>query len=680
MGGNFSLRCRSGAHIAFVAVVLGLNAFYAPPVFAKKCSHLVKVLANKEVSPEFVAKKLGLMLSKNLQLPKISVLAAELNMTVPALNKVVGEYESLWGFLADFNPEALEKVRKKVFSAYYDICKRRGRTVVLAELAGEIGIPPRVAEDLFGEDFRPIASFTALREESKAIYSKGFDQIQDVFVFNSERSARLLAALENRSRFVVTTAVSGAPVNQAFLESILNYAQKMDADVIVYAANMITNGLDPRLLDHPRIHILTNTIELSPHLALSRIKLIAKQINPLVGLDRIGPRGQSQIVGSPKMHVRTVSTIKNAENPHRLFTSGAITEPVYAGSKYISGRTDEIATHDHMMGALVLEKAIEGDFNIRHIEYIAAKEGFVDLDKFYSASKVTEARAEALVFGDIHVGVTDPEIVKMIQAQIKKFKPKKVILHDLMDALSVNHHDLKNLMTLSERAQKGQLELGKELAQLNEFLNIILKADPDVEIEVVPSNHDFWLVKWLESGQFMREPHNTKIGIELAKAMSDGGNPLEFAIRSGDLLDSKRIHFLEVGDQFKVGSEAREVDLGLHGHQGSNGGKGSLADFRKATDRAVYGHTHTYQRLNGVVNVGTFTQLVLSYNKGGFSNWVQSMAVVGTNSEIQVLEFRNGDFYGDKKINRPDFPEGFPKLIPNAQSDGTGQIDQYSNR
>src|SRR5690606_31953553 len=138
---------------------------------------------------------------------------------------------------------------------------------------------------------------------------RAFSNVLDRDIFTPERDAALLRAIETHERIIVTTAVAGAPVERRFLDALLNYAHRMDATIVVIPANMQTFGLDPLLLETPEVHILTHTTKLTPELRIDNIKLVAKHIWPLQGLDRLGPRRESFIVGSPKMHAETMGVL-----------------------------------------------------------------------------------------------------------------------------------------------------------------------------------------------------------------------------------------------------------------------------------------------------------------------------------------------------------------------------------
>jgi len=415
------------------------------------------------------------------------------------------------------------------------------------------------------------------------------------------------------------------------------------------------------------------------------------------------------------MHSKSVE-VAHGEGLHRIYTTGAITKADYAGKRFISARTDKIAEKDHRIGAVVLEKVEgpsgligelgRGDFNVRHIEYIPEKEGFADLDEFFSAKgKVTSDKTLALVLGDLHADVLDQSLFKTLGEQIKELHPEFVVIHDLLDAMSISHHEREQLLTLAGRADRGELNLEREFDRAAAALNAILAADPSVKIVVVDANHNEFTERWLEAGRFSEQAENTRVGLELsyvrAATETEGVRtigPLEYALlwpgirlpwdRDSDIRpprvdEPSRVVFLRPGQSFKIGPDNRLVELGFHGDVGKNGARASLKSMERAFGRAVYGHTHSTDRRNDVVNVGTFTKLLLKYNARGTSTWSQSMVRVGANGELQILDFVNGQWY-DKSNDRPkdekaSLGEDYPQVLPNNEYHGEeGQVDQWS--
>ncbi len=727
---------------------MGMN-FLSTPVEAaakkmakSKCAVKVATLTPKATSQavnssqsvdpkvlERIGKKAAQYFRERLRWPE----AEELALLAVVSEEELEDYRDILSSpekVADlYGKSHIDTTRSAFIRTYSRLLRSLTRTPSLEEVIREMALERQVEVSslegalLFGEG-KLFSSLDHLKEMTRVKYPKSFRGAIDTSVFNEERLQRTIAALETRQRFIVTTAVAGSPVNRDYLESLLRYAEMNDADIIVIPANFMTDGLDPVLLNHPRIHVLTHTIELSPWLAISKIKLMAKQIEPLTGLDRLARHNQTLIVGSPKLHSRTIPSEENMFTPKRLFTTGGITDPDYNGEKYIQGRTDEIALHDHRLGALILERTFGGNniiklgragtFHMRHIEFIPEKKGFMDLNSFYTPTAVITKRLEALVLGDIHVGDTDQKLLNSLRDLIKKVRPKRVVIHDLFNGHSVSHHDRTKFVSLAQKAQQGELNLAHELSQVAAFINALLSVDPDLSIVIVPSNHDFWLHRYLQEGRFMTDPNNAKLAIELARVFLNGQDPLEYALKSGyqpytnrdartqhtnrdgligsgGIDEPQRVVFLKPGIGYRVGElEDRKVLLGHHGHVGANGGKASLKTLQKGADRAVFGHTHTDGRLNGTVNIGTFTKLKLAYNSEGISSWVQSAALVGPYGEIQSIQFKDGEWFSGAEMEnettktKPFFMPDYPKVIPNkstsfetGQLGHTGQIDQW---
>jgi hypothetical protein len=600
--------------------------------------------------------------------------------------------ELLFEYLKQYQAAKLGVARTKLMREFAKVSKTMGRTPAMQELGDWLGLTDAQLKRLFGPRML-FADWDSLRKAAEELSPSSFKYVIDISKFDQAYLNATLAEIKARKRVILTSAVAGAPVNRAFLASLLNYAKKKDAVVLIYPQNMQTTGLDPVLTNTPGVFVITHHISLSPWMRINRIKLIAKMRDPLMGLERLGLRGQTQIVGAPQARVKTVATIDNILYPHKLVSTGAITDPNYKGEKYIQGRTDELADEDHFMGALVLERSggvdsltglsMSGNYHMRHIEFIPEKSGFSDLGSFYSTDSVTPIRPEVLVLGDIHVGCTDQKLLATLRDQIFKLRPKYVVLHDVLDGHSVSAHDAKKLITLAQKARTGQLNLRTELKQVVAFINSLLDIDSQLKVIVVPSNHDFWLTRWLQEGRFMQDNENREVGVRLAAAMVDNQDPLEHALKAYGVSNDRRMIFLKVGEQYKTDT-ANRVELGLHGHAGANGGRASLKTVRAATERAVYGHSHTYGRINGTVNVGTLTYRVLPYSKEGVSSWVQSLALVDEFGSIQVLEFQDGQWYGPDNGNVAEpsgdgyFMQGYPYIEANTVTESSmGQVDQY---
>lgn len=583
----------------------------------------------------------------------------------------------------------LDVWRNRMINVYTELSKASGRSASEDEVAQALGLTSETMKNAFG-DGGLFKDFSDMKDAAVKKKPKAFAKVIDLSIFSEARLQKLNEAILKRQRLIVTTAVADTPVNKDFFNSLLVAARDMDAEILVFAANMQTTGLDPILLETPGVHIVTNTMLLSPTLALNNIKIMAKHINPLVGIERMGPREQSQIVGSPKLHLRTIPTIDNDFNPRMDTTTAAVTEPIYNGKLYVQERTNAIAAEDHVLGALLVEKSLgtidtpfPGDANVtgfyhfRHITYSKTARGFTDISKFYSADGVKPAEILALSLPDIHVGEIDPQFIQSLKTVIKRLKPRRLALHDLFNGHSVSHHERGRIISSAIRYKNGTMNLEDELRSAAIFLNSLLSLDPKLEVRIVQSNHDMWLNRWLEEGQFMKEPHNAQLGLELAYVMSQGKSPLEHALIKFGLEYPKRVVFLEEGSWKEAGFE-----LGQHGHVGANGARGSLNTMVRATDKSVFGHSHVTQRRKNVINIGTATVLRQGYNRLGPSSWTQSFTATSSTGETQLFVLRNGEWWAQTPVEpgAEFFPRGYPVAVPNNLPGVGMQVDQYGSR
>lgn len=657
---------------------------------------------------EAIGKAAAKSLKEDLVLPT-------LNPELLAFMPRTAQKLSVMDLILKHNPKSLDVIRNALVSAYVKAAKIYGATPKIDLIAKQLRISPEEATALIANPALFKEGLTSLKEMAMDLKPNAFANVLDLDRFTPEYDEQTLRALETAQRYIVTTAVAGAKVNQEFLAALRRYARLNNAEIFVFASNFMTTGLDPILFETEGVHVITHSMGLNPYLTLNNMKLMAKMMNPLTRThSNQGNRGESQIFGHPQMRSEIVPTHDNVTHVHQMFTTGCLTEPNYAGAAYISRRTDKVAVPEHVMGALIVEKnagdqqldiPTTGSFHMRHIEYIPQKKGFLDLGLFYAANTTEKVRPEALVMGDIHVGDTDQRVLESLKRQILKLRPRVVILHDLLNGHSISHHEMGQTITLEQRAMSGKLNLEKELAEVVAFINALLKTDPELQIVIAASNHDFWLNRWLQEARYTVEPQNTLIGAELYLAYAQGKNPLEYALldRGTDharevdrsyvtrVDDRNRVTFLNNTDSFKRGPDLdpkernRKVELAKHGHEGPNGARGSINSMHYASDRMVFGHTHQTKRWNGTVNVATSTLTRLGYTGGGPSSWTQSLALVGPNGEVQVLSLVDNEWFTDP--NREPltpgqfFPAGYPYLMPNEGDPNTeGQIDQWSRQ
>lgn len=450
-------------------------------------------------------------------------------------------------------------------------------------------------------------------------------------IFTPEMVNRVENLVKNKKRFIITTAVTGMPVNEAFLNSIKNYCTINDAGLLVLPttdpAAAVPFELDPILKDEA---IIIQDININDNLMVSTFQTSAKQINTLTGLRRVGERERSMIVASPKQFVEYVPVL-NPEGCHALLTTGAITTPEYLSTdKYMSLRTAWLADKDHEMGGIIVEVESDKIFHFRPFQ-CAVDGSFMDLGVRYSFTSRTRKRPEAIVLGDIHVGSIDKDVYRSTNRILKQLQPKRVFLHDVFDGVSCNPH--ASMQFLTQAQLKDKLSIEKELQLNGKYLTHLREKHPYVEEWiVVRSNHDIFLDRYLDGGDYIQDPTNFEICHKLALKKMKGEIPFEAGlIELG--FDLTKINFLDEDESYRI----HGFECGQHGHRGSNGVRNpSNAGLEVAYGKGVFGHSHTGGKLRKIFRVGTSTRYKLGYNKGA-SSWTHTLCIVNPDGTAQLV-------------------------------------------
>lgn len=427
-----------------------------------------------------------------------------------------------------------------------------------------------------------------------------------------------------KKRYIISSVVPGAKPNVDFLEAIDNYCKYKKAELILIPTAPLYKDDE---ISQPLLRkVIIKDRKLNDNLYISLMPINPETVDPISGLDRQTQLTSGIIFASPKQRLKSIASPKN-DLPRMVMTPGACTKKYYRDTK-----RGIVAARDHIDGAIIVEIENSDIYHFRQVQ--ASKNGsFIDLGVRYNPNgKPTKERAEAIIPGDWHCGFTDPVVVSSVFDLIGKLKPKYTILHDFADCISINHHIEHKWL---QRAKLDNLQsLENELAliarELKTFENVGNK------VVIVKSNHDQFLDRWLEEGNYVRDPQNHIIGLELALAKSKGFDPLLAGISK--YFKPKRTTFLRDGDSFTL--TKKKIECGVHGHRGPNGARGSASALSKAYGTAVTGHQHSPEIQNSLFVVGTSTYLQLSYN-GGPSSWCQTLCIVYKDGSRQLINIIN---------------------------------------
>jgi hypothetical protein len=157
------------------------------------------------------------------------------------------------------------------------------------------------------------------------------------------------------------------------------------------------------------------------------------------------------------------------------------------------------------------------------------------------------------------------------------------------------------------------------------------------KVTISKSNHDDFLEELLEDGRWLNDPVNGELCSKLATAMIEGKNPLKYACELYGL-DVKNIRWLERDEDY-IG--AGGCQMGAHGDRGPNGSRGSLRNLEAAYGNVIMGHSHTPGILRDAWQVGTSSNLRLSYNKGA-SSWFHTSCLLYKNGSKQLINVLDG--------------------------------------
>jgi len=425
-----------------------------------------------------------------------------------------------------------------------------------------------------------------------------------------------------------------ASPNKNLLKGLESYCSDNGAELII----LTMAGKDARetimhesLADRPELY--HGNMKLNSNIQISDMIVPPQNIDPSTGRLRFAQRDTTLVYAHSKQRLRAVPS-SNSKLPKLLVTTGAVTMPNY---KEFNHKAD-VARRDHTYGGVVVEIIDKVFYNVRHIE--AQKDGkFIDLGKKWNgANRPTNAKTEALVLGDLHVGDTDPKTRAANYEMIDFFKPKRLVLHDLLSGHSINPHEKDNVVTRIQDWNDGRLNLEKELRDANRELKNLARAMGKRDIYVVASNHDFFLDRYLERGEFLKEPWNANLALKLASQMCEGRNPVEEGIKIMGGLPSN-VHFLDLNSDLKVWG----CQLASHGHRGNSGAKKGNATSRElAHGKSITGHTHSPEKIRNTFIVGTSTKLNLPYTDGSASSWMAANAVLYEGGLVQLIPVING--------------------------------------
>lgn len=441
---------------------------------------------------------------------------------------------------------------------------------------------------------------------------------------------------KKKKRFMITWAQNSTNVHENFIQNIEAYSKFIDADIHVIAGRYknptsIFTDKDYDVWSERIIQYLdAGRHEVHKHMSImSDVKIQPTAVDPMTGLQ--GMSGiNSCVFGSPKVQMETIPVLEG-NMPKLMMTTGACTVKNYTDSK--AGKKGEF---HHTLGFVIVEIKNDEIFFARQIT--ATDDGdFTDLFYRVEDGQVNKINTiAAAILGDLHYGQHDERVIDKTLELFEMLKPENVILHDVFDGLSINHHESKDPFIQFQREVEGTNSLKREIEEMLEGLKKFSKYN----VSIVRSNHDDFLDRWLKNTDW-RKANTLKNSIEYMEysALLLKGDAPNGVIPY--LINQKYPEFKTLGRSDSLVIKGWE--LAQHGDIGSNGTRGSLLQFRKLNTKIVVGHYHSPGRKDGALSVGTSTKLRVNYNLGP-SGWLQSHVIIHHDSKAQHINFIRGEF------------------------------------
>lgn len=450
--------------------------------------------------------------------------------------------------------------------------------------------------------------------------------------------------------FIVSSAQNNTPVNEVFLNSLINYKNSIGDSCCLMVIpvkyknpNSFADEDEDIVWDASlRDYIIDTTYVIDDNIKiLGSLKINSTAENPLNGLDSLS-KGKSVIIGHQQLQMKTLPVQQN-DTPVIMTTTGAVTDKNYSISK-VGAKAD----FNHSFSAVVVE--VDGDaFHIRHLNFDG--NGFYDLNKYYTPTSITENDIHAIVTGDEHVIFVDDKVKNATYGKggiVDVLKPKFVIRHDIIDCYSISHHHKHNVFTRYAKAMAGVDDLSKELDGVIEFLTETTLDKSIVNI-IVDSNHNNHITQWLNECDPKLDMKNAllyhkmmyKMLEQTTFSVENGGasypNPLE--LYTSDILKERGVkcEFISRGQRYKL----KDIEISEHGDKGNNGSRGNRAQFALLPTKTIIGHSHSPGITKGCYQVGTSSRLRLEYNHGA-SSWMNSHCIITENGKRQLINIING--------------------------------------
>jgi hypothetical protein len=439
-------------------------------------------------------------------------------------------------------------------------------------------------------------------------------------------------------RYILATAQNNTDVDKTMLYSLEKFAEYNDCRILCAKTTYNLSGFQNPSDDDknpiyyaPEItkYLVEGQIDLGGLHFIAQANVLPTAKNPLSGFEAITPAGVDCVIPATKISLKCTARLKHQQGK-RLFSTGSITK-----RNYILRKAGAVAASEHNIGALFVDTSINPPI-VRQLELMPESEGFFDDNKFFTPNGVSsEVFPTALQFGDIHAEKMSAKNLNKCLDQVAHYLPENIILHDVMDFSSRNHHNIKDCAFMFKN--KGRT-VAEDVSDVSGIIRAL--ANFGRKVWIVESNHDLAINTWLKNTDFKTDPNNAILYLTCMKALyehieetgNSNFNMLAFVCRQFGELNSPNVYFHETDESLEFAG----VECGVHGHVGINGSRGSPAQFRTLGIPLNTGHTHTPSIQGACYTAGVAGELDMGYNIGP-SSWQYASILTWPNGQRQII-------------------------------------------
>lgn len=538
-------------------------------------------------------------------------------------------FEEAWDdYLSDVDTgEYTSEDKDAIFAALLEHGKQEKRDRIAAEVAK--------AER---KETRRIAAEEKAAREANMPIAGGFESLD-------EKIKRLPPGA-----YVFSSAQNNTYVDKVALDAIVNFCQRNGASLLVgrmtynkgayrqsqpgvndteFAA---AEGGKAQIWYDPAISpyiVDGDSIDIGGVHFLADANVIPTATWPTSGFEGNTPAGVSAIIPASKIELRVAAASKNGKTKI-LAATGALTK-----RNYILRKAGTRAAAAHCIGAVYVNTVTN---EIRHLELMPEASEIYDTTGVYGAdgSYRELGRGDVAAFqpGDIHAEKADPVNLRNVCRMLAQFQPQHLLVHDLLDFSSRNHHNIKDPFFLVGQYNAGATVAG-DLQAMARVLDM-LALSSTATTHVVESNHDLAIDTWLKNTDWRGDPINAATYLDTAAAKVKGGqdfNTLAWAYSAiGGGANGESIVFHKTDEDLVIAG----VDMGNHGHNGANGSRGSPKQFATLGVPMNTGHTHSPSIYGRCYTAGVTASLEMGYNIGA-SSWAIAHIITYPNGQRQIL-------------------------------------------